>query len=145
MRNLTLSYPHQAMKLHLTQAAGNHLITGYGEGWVEINASRYQHSLIVLPALLVTDWQAASFDDLAEAHFERIAQLAPEIVLLGTGASHRFAHPRLYRALTEANIGVECMDTTAACRTYNFLMAEGRHVAAALIIESQAPQTKASP
>jgi len=122
------------MKLHLTQSAGNHLITGYGTGWVEINASRYGHSLIVLPALLVTDWQVEDFDSLAETHFERLASLAPEVVLLGTGATHRFARPRLYRALTEAKIGLECMDTAAACRTYNILMAEGRHVAAALIV-----------
>jgi uncharacterized protein len=122
------------MKLHLTQGAGNYLITGYGAGWVEINEKRYQHSLIVLPALLVTDWQASTFDNLAETHFERLAQLAPEVVLLGTGASHRFIHPRLSRALLDAGIGLECMHTAAACRTYNILMSEGRHVAAALII-----------
>jgi uncharacterized protein len=122
------------MKLHLTQSAGNYLITGYGTGWVEINGKRYQQSLIVLPGLLVTDWQAAGFDSLAEAHFERLAQLAPEVVLLGTGATHRFIHPCLSRALTEAGIGLECMHTAAACRTYNILMSEGRHVAAALIV-----------
>jgi uncharacterized protein len=122
------------MKLHLTHHEGKNLITGYGAGWVEINETRYQQSLIVLPGLLVTDWQATGFDILAEAHFERVAQLAPEIVLLGTGATHRFIHPRLSRALTEAGIGLECMHTAAACRTYNILMSEGRHVAAALII-----------
>lgn len=122
------------MKLHLTLSAGNQLITGYGAGWVEVNEARYQHSLIVLPNLLVTDWAATSFEQLNEAHFERLALLAPEVILLGTGATHRFAHPRLSRALTEAGIGIECMSTAAACRTYNILMAEGRHVAAALIV-----------
>lgn len=122
------------MKLHLTRAAGNQLITGYGEGWVEINEKRYQHSLIVLPNQLITDWPAADFDSLTETHFERIAQLAPELVLLGTGATHRFIHPRLGRPLLDIGVGLECMDTAAACRTYNILMAEGRHVAAALIL-----------
>jgi uncharacterized protein len=122
------------MKLHLTQSAGNYLITGYGTGWVEINETRYQESLIVLPSKLVTDWQVANFGSLAEAHFERLAQLAPEVVLLGTGDTHRFIHPRLSHTLTEAGIGLECMHTAAACRTYNILMSEGRHVAAALII-----------
>ena len=122
------------MKLHLTQSAGNHLITGHGEGWVEINQVRHTRSLIVLPGLLVTDWQVAGFDSLAETDFGQLAQLAPEIVLLGTGPTHRFVHPRLNRPLIEAGIGLECMHTAAACRTYNILMAEGRHVAAALII-----------
>jgi len=122
------------MKLHLTCAAGNQLITGYGTDWVEINETRYVCSLIVLPAQVITDWSVASFDTLTEQHFERIAELKPEVVLLGTGAKHRFAHPRLSRALTEAGVGLECMDTAAACRTYNILMAEGRHVAAALLV-----------
>jgi uncharacterized protein len=122
------------MKLHLSQSPGSHLITGHGAGWVEVNALRYQCSLIVLPNRIVTDWQVMDFASLAESHFERIAQCAPEIVLLGTGPTHRFVHPRLARALTESGIGLECMDTAAACRTYNILLAEGRHVAAALII-----------
>lgn len=121
------------MKLHLTQAAGSYLITGYGDGWIEVNQTRHPQSLIVLPALIVTDWQLPDFDALTEAHFERLASLAPEVVLLGTGKRHRFVHPHLSRALTDAGIGLECMDTPAACRTYNILMSEGRHVAAALI------------
>jgi uncharacterized protein len=122
------------MKLHLTQSPGNHLITGHGTGWVEVNSLRHQRSLIVLPNLIVSDWDVADFDSLAAAHFERIAHLAPEVVLLGAGATHRFVHPRLSRKLTESGIGLECMDTAAACRTYNILLAEGRHVAAALIV-----------
>jgi uncharacterized protein len=125
------------MKLHLTQSAGNQLITGIGEAWIEVNEARFGHSLIVMPNLLVTDWAAEDFSQLNEAHFERLATLAPEVVLLGTGDTHRFAHPRLSRALTAAGIGLECMTTAAACRTYNILMAEGRHVAAALIVPSR--------
>lgn len=121
------------MKLHLTQSAGNQLITGYGTGWIEVNETRHPHSLIVLPHLLLTDWRVAGFDALEAPHFERLASLKPEVVLLGTGEQHRFVHPRLSRALIEAGIGLECMTTPAACRTYNILMAEGRHVAAALI------------
>jgi len=123
------------MKLHLTQSAGNQLITGYGKGWIEVNETRYERSLIVLPNLLVTDWPPSSFDLLTVEHFARLAALKPEIVLLGTGDAHHFAHPRLSHALTETGIGLECMTTEAACRTYNILMSEGRHVAAALIIK----------
>lgn len=122
------------MKLHLTRAAGNQLITGYGDGWVEINTMRYQQSLIVLPNQVIADWPATDFESLSHEHFEKLVELKPEVVLLGTGATHRFIHPRLSHALIEANIGLECMATAAACRTYNILMAEGRNVAAALII-----------
>jgi len=122
------------MKLHLTQSAGNQLITGYGPSWIEVNEARYEHSLIVLPNQVVTDWNPPGFESLASEHFETLARLNPEVILLGTGARHRFVHPRLYAVLAEAGIGLECMATPAACRTYNILMAEGRHVAAALII-----------
>jgi uncharacterized protein len=122
------------MKLHLTQADGLNLLTGYSDNWISVNHQRIEHSLIVTPDTLVTDWKVQGFDALTEADFEHIAKLNPEVVLLGTGAQHRFIHPRLIRALTEANVAVECMTTNAACRTYNILMAEGRQVAAALIL-----------
>jgi len=122
------------MKLHLTHAAGNQLITGYAEHWVEINQARHSKSLIVLPDRIITDWEVPDFDGLVTIHFEQLALLKPEVVLLGTGAIQRFIQPGLGRALTEAGIGIECMSTAAACRTYNFLVAEGRQIAAALII-----------
>jgi len=122
------------MKLHLTQAAGNQLITGYTPEWVGINHQRFEHSVIVLPSEVRTDWPVSNFDDLKAEDFALLLTLRPEVVLLGTGQKHRFIHPRLIAAMTESNIAVECMTTDAACRTYNILMAEGRMVAAALII-----------
>lgn len=122
------------MKFHLTQAEGNQLVTGYGADWVEINGTRYSKSLIVLPNLLIPDWSVSDFDSLSEESFKGLLELKPEVVLLGTGEKHRFLHPRISRELTAANISLESMDTAAACRTYNILMAEGRHVAAALIL-----------
>jgi uncharacterized protein len=122
------------MKFHLLAASGQNLFTGYGEGYVMVNERRHEKSVIVLPDRVLQDWAATSFEALAEEHFETILSLEPEIVLLGTGATFRFPHARLTRALAEARIGLEAMDTFAACRTYNILMAEGRKVAAALII-----------
>lgn len=122
------------MKLHLTTAENNHLITGYGENYVEINQQRYAQNLIVMPQALILDWQAGIFADLTETHFVRIAELKPELVLLGTASKHQFLHPKIYKNLTEIGIPLECMTTAAACRTYNILMSEGRNVAAALIL-----------
>ena len=122
------------MKLHLTQADGKQLITGYSKDWISINNLIYPQSLVVLPDELLLDWSASDFDSLNQANFECLLAHQPEVVLLGTGSTHRFIRPHLIQALTESNIPVECMTTDAACRTYNILMAEGRKVAAALIL-----------
>lgn len=124
----------KSMKMHLLQGAGQNLIRGYGDGAVRINDTHFSHSVIVMPDRLVTDWPPQTFAALSPAHFAAIAQLQPEVVLLGTGARLQFPQAALARALTEAQIGMEVMDTAAACRTYNILMAEGRRVAAALLI-----------
>lgn len=122
------------MKLHLTQAEGKQLITGYSQDWISINNLIYPQSLVVLPDALLLDWTVSAFDSLNQENFECLLAYQPEVVLLGTGASHRFIRPYLIQDLTSANIPVECMTTDAACRTYNILMAEGRKVAAALIL-----------
>lgn len=122
------------MKLHLTTAENNNLITAYGADYIEINKQRYTQNLIVMPDALILDWQVTGFTDLSNEHFKQIASLKPEVVLLGTGATHLFLHPKHYQNLTDIGIALECMTTAAACRTYNILMSEGRSVAAALII-----------
>ena len=121
------------MKFHLTPAAG-HVVTGTGPGWVRVGTDEYRTSFVLVPDAIVTPWASAGFDALSEADFEPVHALAPELVLLGTGARQRFPHPRLYRALSNAGIGVEVMDSAAAARTYNIVAAEGRRVAAALIL-----------
>lgn len=120
------------MKLHAAALGHLHTFTGYGEGYVMVNGERHEASLLVLPER-IEPWPVAHFDALAEAHFARIAELKPEVVLLGTGSRLRFPHPRLLAPLAQARIGVEVMDLRAACRTYNILMAEERSVAAALL------------
>jgi uncharacterized protein len=126
------------MKLHLTQAENNHLITGYGTGdngrFVEINKQRYTQNLIVMADKLILDWPATDFANLTEAHFAQILDLKPEVVLLGTGEKHQFLHPKMIQKLAKNGIPLECMTTAAACRTYNILMSEGRNVAAMLIL-----------
>jgi uncharacterized protein len=122
------------LKLHLTNISGANVFTGYGAGYVMINQQRHERNLLVLRDRLLTDWQPAGFDDLTAEHFARIAELEPEIVLLGTGGRLRFPRPEITRALVEARIGLEVMDFQAACRTFNFLAAEERNVAAALLL-----------
>ena len=121
------------MKFHLSKAEGN-VVTGTGPGWVRIGAAEHRASVVIAPEALLSPWAPGGFDGLSEDDFAAVQALAPEIVLLGTGARQRFPHPRLYRALTDAGIGVEVMDSAAAARTYNIIAAEGRRVAAALLL-----------
>ena len=122
------------MKFHLSTANGN-VVTGLGPGWVRINATDYRDNLVLTPEAVVPGFAASGFDGLEEQEFAALLAYKPELVLFGSGASIRFPHPALTRALTDAGVGVEVMDTAAACRTYNILAAEGRSVVAALLIK----------
>lgn len=122
------------MKIEREVAQGKNLFTGYGEGYVEVNRARHSQSLVVSGESLVTDWPARSVDELSADHLAAIIELKPEILLLGTGKQFRFPEPARLAPLYKAGIGVEVMDTPAACRTYNILLGEGRNVVAALIV-----------
>jgi uncharacterized protein len=114
--------------------AKRYLITNYGLGWITVNKRELRQSLIITPEVLVADWTPQDIADLEASHFEMVSQLAPEIILLGTGSKQRYLHPQLIRPLLVNGVGVEIMDTAAACRTYNITMLEGRKVAAALFM-----------
>ena len=122
------------MKFHLLTSSDTHLFTAYDTDYVAVNGVRHQQSLIVLPERIITEWQPGTPDTLTAEHFLELAGLDLEILLLGTGPTLRFPSPRLMHALAQQGIGLETMDTFAACRTYNILAAEGRKVAAALIL-----------
>ncbi|KAB2932520.1 MAG: hypothetical protein F9K25_06490 [Candidatus Contendobacter sp.] len=122
------------MRFSLESDLNRYSITSYGPDWVRVNQQEFRRSVIVTPERLVSDWPPQTFGELVEGHFEVIADLKPEIVLLGTGGRQRFPRPSLLRSLLERGVGVEIMDTAAACRTYNIIMLEDRRVAAALLL-----------
>jgi len=121
------------MKLHLDRSDASYTITGYGPDHVLVNGVRHGRGLVVLPDEVIVDW-AEELASLTALHFEALVMRVPEIVLLGTGQRQRFPSPALYKVLIAARIGVEVMNTPAACRTYNILAGEGRRVAAALLL-----------
>ncbi|MYN04864.1 hypothetical protein GTP41_22470 [Pseudoduganella sp. DS3] len=123
------------MKLHSSTTGQYQTVSGYFEGGVEINGRPFDHSLLVLPETAPRAWPVANFAELTVEHFEQLLAEQPDVVILGTGERQRFVHPRLTAPLLSKQIGVECMDTNAACRTYNILMGEGRKALLALIIE----------
>ena len=123
------------MKLHSSVTTGLLAITAYDAGHIAVNGRRLTTSFLLTPQRLIEGWPPVSIDGLTESDLQAVADLNCPIVLLGTGARQRFPARALMRTLAERGIGVEVMDSHAACRTYNVLMAEGRDVAAALIIE----------
>ncbi|HXF46496.1 MAG TPA: Mth938-like domain-containing protein [Burkholderiaceae bacterium] len=123
------------MKLHADPPTDRNTVTAYGPGYVEINKVRHERAVVLTPDRPISPWNVASFDALRAEDFAALLSFAPDVVLLGTGARQRFPHPRLLAPLARARIGLEVMDTQAACRTYNILMAEGRRVLAALLLE----------
>ena len=126
------------MKLHPSSTKQYQTVSGYFDGGVEINGQPFDYSLLVLPESAPRAWPVASFEALTVEHFEQLLAEQPDVVILGTGERQRFVHPRLTAPLVSQRIGVECMDTNAACRTYNILMGEGRKALLALIIEKKA-------
>lgn len=121
------------MKLHLSNAEGRNTVTAYGAGYVTVGSVRYERSLVILPERLIENWGASSAA-LDQESVATLASLGAEIVLLGTGLTLNFPSPEVLRPLIDARIGFEVMDTGAACRTYNVLVAENRRVAAAIVI-----------
>jgi uncharacterized protein len=123
------------LKLQSDPHSGANTITGYGDGYVEINKIPYAHAVLLSSDGAITDWSVQTFDNLEASHFSQMVDLKPELVLIGTGSRQRFPKPELLKALIEAKIGFEIMDSQAACRTYNILVGEGRQVLLALIVE----------
>ncbi|MBX9871822.1 MAG: Mth938-like domain-containing protein [Burkholderiaceae bacterium] len=111
-------------------------IRGYGPGWIAVDAERFSTSLVLGSHGERQVWDCHRYEALSAAHFAPLADLRPELVLFGSGQRLRFPRPEWLRPLVEQGIGLETMDTAAACRTYNILAGEGRHVVAALLLET---------
>jgi len=123
------------MKFQPDTADGANVITRAEPGRIWVGQQAFQHSIVVPWQGAVEAWGVASRGELQPAHFERLVALRPDLVVFGSGTRLAFVPPALQRALIEARIGVETMDTAAACRTYNVLASERRKVVAALIVE----------
>ncbi len=123
------------MKLQSDPHSGANTITGYGDGYIEINQIPYSHAVLLSSDGEILEWSVKSFDELSTTDFSQMLALKPELIIIGTGKRQRFPRPELLKTLIEAKIGFEIMDSQAACRTYNILVGEGRQVLLALIVE----------
>jgi uncharacterized protein len=126
------------MKLHPDQSSVQ-TVSGYGAGWIAVNGERITSSVVIGSGGQRFAWQCMQFTDLGAAHFQQLVQLDTELVIFGSGGTLRFPDPAWLAPLMHRRIGIETMDTHAACRTYNILAGEGRKVAAALLIDDRSP------
>jgi uncharacterized protein len=122
------------MSLTLDENSARFQIRSYTPGEIRVNDLHFKNSIIVSPTKIIDKWPPQSVKDLNQKDFLVFLELMPAILLIGTGATHEILPVELYGELINAGIGVEVMNTFAACRTYNALTAEERNVAAALIV-----------
>jgi uncharacterized protein len=121
------------MKFSVADQSIGNIIQAYTDESVVVNGVKFTRSLVIMAERIIPDWKPESFEGLTEADFVSILEMRPDLVVLGTGPKQQFPMPALYQSLTNAGIGVEVMNTPAACRTYNILTSEGRKVIAALL------------
>jgi uncharacterized protein len=124
------------MKFQPDTPAGVNVVTRQDPGRVWVGPTPFETSLLVPWAGPVLPWPVQAFEELNAELFEQIVRLHPELVIFGSGSRLRFPRPQWLQALIGRRIGVETMDTPAACRTYNVLVSEHRSVVAALMIET---------
>ncbi|MEI8400179.1 MAG: MTH938/NDUFAF3 family protein [Alcaligenaceae bacterium] len=151
------------MKLHTDTNSAMNTVTGYGNGFVEVNKVRFDHAIAFGPMGEIARWSASSPLDISSELLLSAARLSlvpldpmafldsddggaprvlgdkPEVLLVGTGIKQIMLPHHVVAPLLKIGVGVECMTTQAAARTYNILMAEGRQVIAALIPETASP------
>jgi uncharacterized protein len=128
------------LKLHAQAPSNLNTVTGYGPGHIDVNRVRHAGALVLAPEGPVHAWEAGTVEQLQATHFAALLAHEPELVLIGTGARQRFLSPLLTLPLAQARVGFEVMDSAAACRTFNILVAEGRRVIAAFVA-AQPPAT----
>ena len=124
------------MKFAESDPNEGYFVTLYNEDTIQVNGKDFNHSLIISSQQLKSDWAPRSIEDLSTEHFSNIIEMDPELVIIGTGNTLVFPPIETYAELIRLGVGVEIMDTGAACRTYNILSGEGRHVVCGLILSN---------
>ncbi len=122
------------MKLSEDYTYGTNVIRAYSPEGIEINDTTYQQSLVIAATRLIDDWPVSQVEGLNEQCWQQILDMQPEVIIIGTGEQIVFPHPSSYATIIQNGIGIEFMDSMAACRTYNILLSEDRSVVAGIIL-----------
>ena len=122
------------MQINREEGTVSNAITAYAAGEIRMRDRVFRASLIATRETVIEEWNPAAVESLGIGDFARLLELAPDVVILGTGPKQRIPPPELFAAFAARRIGLEVMETGAACRTYNLLLSEFREVALALIV-----------
>ena len=122
------------MKFSEDTNPGSNVIQAYDDRGININGRRISQSLVIGKHHLHTDWPVASVENLTSELLQELLELQPEVILIGTGERIQFPHPQVYAHVVQQGVGIEFMDSGAACRTYNILLSEDREVIAGIIL-----------
>jgi uncharacterized protein len=119
------------MRFTQDSSSASHIIRGYGAGELRVNQDIHRGTVILSASTIAS---VPGVRDLAAFDPSPLLELAPEVVLLGTGPRQIFPAASFRTQFLSAGIGFEVMDTGAACRTFNVLVAEQRRVVALLMV-----------
>jgi uncharacterized protein len=122
------------MRFTQESSSATNLIRAYASGELRVNDDVYRSAIIVSASALQAAPDVRDVEGLARLDPSRILSLDPELILLGTGPRQIFPAASFRAQFLSAGIGVEVMDTGAACRTFNVLVAEQRRVVALLMV-----------
>jgi uncharacterized protein len=126
------------MKFTQQPTSGIHLIRRYGADFITINEEDIRASCLVTAATLTRKWPPRTVEELEVGHLPPLFELAPEVVVLATGARQKFPRAALRAEFATRRIGLEVMEVGAACRTFNVLVGEERRVLAAILLPGSA-------
>ena len=124
----------RAMPLAEDIVTSRYRISSYSSQSITINEIEHQQSLIVSAVQLITTWPVSGMDDVTVENLTPLLELAPDVVLLGTGVQQIFPRAEIFALFGERGIGLEVMNNGALCRTFNILVAEDRAVVAGIIL-----------
>jgi uncharacterized protein len=122
------------MKFSEDYATGVNVIRSYDDTSININNRRYTQSLVVSSNSLIDNWPIKQISQLNTTSLNPLLELQPEVIIIGTGSRLEFPSAQAYASIINQGIGIEFMDSAAACRTYNILISENRQVVAGIII-----------
>ncbi len=123
------------MQLCLDNQTAKYQVKGYKPGAIQVNDDWLFTSIVISASELIHPWSPNSITEINHSHIDSLISMSPEIILFGSGSKMEFIDPKLLISIQQQGIGVECMDTKAACRTFNILLSENRHALAALLIK----------